>query len=81
MSTDPSGGSPESPDEHGRHQDRQAQNDAWGAFGLMLSGVIVWGGVGYLVSQWLHNQLFTMLGLLLGMGTALYAVWFRYGRS
>ena len=59
----------------------QASNDAWGAFGLMVSGVVVWGGAGYLVSRWTGHQLFTMVGLLVGMGTALYGVWFRYGRS
>ena len=79
-------GSPSDPDdptgeEAARRADRKAQNDAWAATGLLLSGVIVWGGIGYLVSEWLDNQLFVMLGLLLGTGTALYGIWFRYGRS
>ena len=47
----------------------------------MVSGVVVWGGAGYLVGRWTGYQLFTMVGLLLGMGTALYAIWVRYGRS
>ena len=85
MPTDPNGDSPgpspERPDDGERRADRQAANDAWSAFGLMLSGVIVWGGAGYLVSRWTHHQVFTMIGLLLGTGTALYGVWFRYGRS
>jgi F0F1-type ATP synthase assembly protein I len=100
MSSDPSSGSPEQPDERGhraeparanlppgspgtpdRQADRKDHNDAWAASGLLISGVVVWGGAGYLVSQWLHNQLFVMVGLLLGTGTALYAIWFRYGRS
>ena len=45
-----------------------------------MAGVIVWGGAGYLVSEWLDNQLFVMIGLLLGTSTALYGIWFRYGR-
>jgi ATP synthase protein I len=60
---------------------RKGEADAWGAFGLMVSGVAVWGAVGWLVSEWLDNRVFLMLGLLLGMGAALYLVWFRYGRS
>lgn len=60
---------------------RKGEADAWGAFGLMVSGVAVWGAVGWLVSEWLHNRVFLMLGLLLGMGAALYLVWFKYGRS
>lgn len=66
--------------ERERVEDRKAHNDAWAASGLLMSGVIVWGGAGYLVSQWLDNQLFVMLGLLLGTVTALYGIWFRYGR-
>ena len=41
----------------------------------------MWGGVGYLVSLWLGSPLFTMAGLLVGTVTALYGIWFRYGRS
>ena len=47
----------------------------------MVSGVLVWGGVGYRLAHRTGHQLFTMGGLLVGMGTALYGIWFRYGRS
>jgi ATP synthase protein I len=60
---------------------RQGQADAWSAFSLVLSGVLVWGGAGWLVSEWLDNSAFLMLGLLVGTGAALYIVWFRYGRT
>lgn len=66
----------ESPDRSGR----QGQSDAFGAFGLMVSGVLVWGGAGWLVSAWLDNRIFIMLGLLLGMGASLYLIWFRYSK-
>ncbi len=58
-----------------------AREDALGALGLVVSGVFVWGGAGWLVSHWLHNRIFVMLGLLLGMFGGLYLVWFRFGRS
>jgi F0F1-type ATP synthase assembly protein I len=70
MSPDPSGSS-----------GRKGEQDAWGAFGLMISGVAVWGGVGWLLSEWLDNRVFLMIGLLVGMFAALYLVWFKYGRS
>ncbi len=84
MSSDPSGGPSGRPDDpRGEHRrvERQSQDDAWAATGLLLSGVAVWGGAGWLVARWLDNQLFVMIGLLLGTGTALYGIWFRYGRS
>ncbi|MCU1593284.1 MAG: hypothetical protein JWO12_676 [Frankiales bacterium] len=93
MTSDPYNGSSQPRDESGerapqapdftvsRSAERKAQDDAWAASGLLMAGVVVWGGAGYLVSEWLDNQLFVMVGLLLGTGTALYGIWFRYGRS
>jgi ATP synthase protein I len=81
MPTDPYRDPDEGADDGERRAGREVANDAWSAFGLMISGVAVWGGAGYLVSRWTGHQLFTMVGLLLGMGTALYGIWFRYGRS
>jgi F0F1-type ATP synthase assembly protein I len=62
-------------------ESRREQANAWNAFSLVGSGVLVWGGVGWLVAEWLDNQIFLMLGILLGTGAALYLVWVRYGRA
>ena len=64
-----------------KRANREGADDAWAATGLLISGVVVWGGAGYLVSEWLGSQLFVMAGLLIGTATALYGIWFRYGRS
>lgn len=60
---------------------RREQAGAWNAVSLLISGVLVWGGAGWLVAQWLDNRIFTMLGILLGAGAAMYLVWVRYGRA
>lgn len=60
---------------------RQGEADAYGALGLVISGVLVWGGVGFVVSKQLDNQIFVMVGLLVGMAAGLFLVWFRYGRQ
>lgn len=60
---------------------RRGEADAYGALGLVISGVLVWGGVGFLLSERFDNRLFVLVGLLLGMGAGLYLVWFRYGRQ
>lgn len=59
---------------------RKGEADAWGAFGLVVSGVLVWGGVGWFVSERVDNRLPLLVGLLVGMAAGLYLVWFRYGR-
>lgn len=68
--------SPDEPDDVSRRE----QSSAWDAFSLVVSGVAVWGGVGWLVSEWLNSRVFLVLGLLVGMGAALYLVWVRYGK-
>lgn len=60
---------------------RAGEADVWGAFGLVVSGVAVWGGVGGLVGAWVHSGIPVMIGLLVGMAASLYLVWFRYGRA
>lgn len=68
--------STDDPDDVGRRE----QSSAWNAFSLVVSGVAVWGGVGWLVSEWLNSRVFLVLGLLVGTGAALYLVWVRYGK-
>jgi ATP synthase protein I len=60
---------------------RRAEQDAWGAFGLVPAGILVWGGVGALVGAWLDSRVPVAIGLLVGMAAGLYLVWFRYGRA
>ncbi|WP_233489072.1 AtpZ/AtpI family protein [Blastococcus sp. TF02-9] len=51
----------------------------WGITGTMLSGMIVWGGVGWLLDRWLETRVFTLVGVLLGLGVAIYLVVVKYG--
>jgi F0F1-type ATP synthase assembly protein I len=45
----------------------------------MLSGMIVWGGVGWLLDRWLETRVFTLVGALLGLTVAIYLVVVKYG--
>ncbi|WP_298328446.1 hypothetical protein [Haloactinopolyspora sp.] len=60
---------------------RRENAGAWDSVGLIASGVTVWGGAGWLVSEWLDHTVYLMLGLLTGMGAALYLIWVRYGKA
>jgi len=57
------------------------ENAFWTIFGYMLSGLLIWGGIGYGLDRLLGRDFFLLGGLLLGMGSALYLIWLRYGRS
>jgi ATP synthase protein I len=67
--------------EHTRSANARESDDAWGALSLVISGITLWGGAGFLLGLWLDSQVPVVLGLLLGMAGALYLVWVRYGRS
>ena len=63
-----------------RDIERRQQNDAWAAFCLVLSGVVVWGGAGVLLARWSGQPLVAMVGILVGAVGGVAAVWVRYGR-
>jgi ATP synthase protein I len=53
----------------------------WTIVGYMLSGLLFWGGAGYLADRYFDTTYLTLIGVLVGMGGALYLVWLRFGRE
>jgi F0F1-type ATP synthase assembly protein I len=45
----------------------------------MLSGILVWGGVGWLLDRWLETRVFILVGTLLGLTVAIYLIVVKYG--
>jgi F0F1-type ATP synthase assembly protein I len=55
---------------------------AWSITATLLAGLVVWGGIGYLVDRWLGTgRLFVAIGLILGAAGGIYLVYVRYGRE
>src|SRR3954469_20798602 len=50
----------------------------WGITGTMLSGIIVWGGAGLALDRWLGTKFFALIGVLLGLGVAIYIIIVKY---
>jgi len=65
----------------GRPPDTRHENPGWIVFGYLLSGMIVYGGLGWLISRWTHSALFFPLGMVVGLALAIVLVIFRFGRS
>ena len=53
----------------------------WSVTGTLLSGMAVWGGVGWLLDRWLDIRLFAPIGIILGMAVAIYVVVVKYGAA
>ncbi|MEX5716770.1 AtpZ/AtpI family protein [Geodermatophilus maliterrae] len=51
----------------------------WAVTGTLISGLIVWGGAGWLLDRWLDTRVFAPVGIILGMAVAIYLVVARYG--
>jgi ATP synthase protein I len=55
---------------------------AWSVMGTLLSGILAWGGLGYLIDRLVgFHWLFLPIGMVVGVGTAIYLVYLRYGRD
>ena len=53
---------------------------AWTVLAYLLSGPLLYGGLGWLADRWLGTSpVFVLIGILGGMALALYVVWVRYG--
>ena len=52
-------------------------SDPWSIVGYLLSGMIFWGGVGWLLDRWLNTDWLVLVGLLVGTAAATYLVYMR----
>lgn len=60
----------------------QGEDVAWSAIGTLVSGPLVWGGIGMLVDRWAATgRIFTVAGVLVGAVTAFWIVYVRFGRG
>lgn len=60
---------PETPDET---PDQQSKGDPWHAFGYLVAGVLMYGGLGWLVDRWLGTSFLVVIGILLGAVLGIY---------
>jgi hypothetical protein len=51
----------------------------WNAVAYLISGPVLFGGIGWALDQWLGTAFFVPAGIVGGMALSLYLVWFRYG--
>jgi hypothetical protein len=71
------GGTRPRPEAADAHQPSGA-DVGWGITGTMLSGIIVWGGVGLALDRWLGTNFLALVGLILGLGVAIYLIVMKY---
>ena len=66
----------------GRGDGWSGMGTAWALTGTLVAGILVWGGVGYLVDRLVgFRWLFLPVGMLVGVSTSIYLVYLKFGRD
>ena len=60
------------------HQ-RLDESRMWNAVSYLISGPVLFGGIGWALDHWLGTSWLVAVGILGGMALSLYLIWFRYG--
>ena len=61
--------------------DDPPKGDPWHAFGYLVSGVGVYGLLGWLADRWLGTSFFVALGVLAGAVLAIYMTYARFNKQ
>ena len=59
----------------------RAADDGWGVLSYLITGIFLWGGLGWLADHLLGTGFLLPVGLVFGAWLALYTIWLRYGRA
>jgi len=55
-----------------------SQGDPWHAFGYVVSGVVMYGLIGWLADRWLGTSFLVAIGILIGAGLGIYMTFARF---
>jgi F0F1-type ATP synthase assembly protein I len=65
--------------EHGRTNG--GQNEAWSVFSYLISGMAVYGGIGWIAGRLTHLSFLFPVGMLIGLILGIVLILYRYGRA
>jgi ATP synthase protein I len=57
------------------------ETDGWQIFSYMLGGMILYGGIGWLIGHWTGISILFPIGMILGIGLSVALIIFRFTRS
>lgn len=58
---------------------RLEESRMWNAVSYLISGPVLFGGIGWALDHCLGTSWLVAVGILGGMALSLYLIWFRYG--
>jgi ATP synthase protein I len=58
-----------------------SEGTGWSVVSYLVGGMLLYGGLGYLVGRWTHIEALTGVGIVVGIGLSLALVVFRFTRQ
>lgn len=58
-----------------------SEGTGWSVVSYLIGGMVLYGGIGWLIGRWTHIAILFPIGLLLGIALALLLVVFRFTRA
>ena len=55
-------------------------DEGWAVLSTLISGFVIFGGIGWLLDRWWDTHLMVPIGLIVGMALSIYAVVMQFGR-
>jgi ATP synthase protein I len=81
----PGGGPPDPPQHDGPGSGPPSrpprETDGWAVFSYLLGGMILYGGIGWVIGHFTGISILFPLGMILGIGLAIALIIFRFTRS
>ncbi len=60
--------------------DRRGIDQAMTVLSYLIAGLVIYGGVGWLLDRWLHTTFWLPLGIIVGAAGGVYVIIRRFGR-
>jgi ATP synthase protein I len=60
--------------------DDTARGDPWHAFGYLVSGVLMYGLIGWVLDRWLGTSWLVVVGILSGAALGIFMTWSRFNK-
>jgi ATP synthase protein I len=57
------------------------ERDGWRVLSYLLGGMLIYGGLGWLIGHWTGISVLFPLGMILGLGLGIATIVFRYTKS
>ena len=62
----------------GQRDPNQPQGDPWNAFGYLVSGVLIYGLIGWGLDRWLGTTFLVAIGIIAGAALGTYQTYKRF---